>query len=88
MSDGGHHPAALHPTIHHSLTGTRADYISSAAITNSRLAVAVKVTIPRRRLVILDWKTSQVLFVGQFLIISPPELESSHRRPNTHVASP
>ena len=63
MSGGEHHPAALRPTIHYSLKRTTADDIPLTAITDSRLVVVVRAP-GGDFLLILDWKSSQVLFVG------------------------
>jgi hypothetical protein len=64
LSDGGHHPAAQCPTMYYSRGRTRIDDIYLGSVTSSRLTVIVEVP-DGNHLVIFDWKSAQVLFVGQ-----------------------
>ncbi|KAF9788530.1 hypothetical protein BJ322DRAFT_1106514 [Thelephora terrestris] len=62
LSDGEHHPAAQCPIIHysHKQTAMVADSFS-VSITSSRLAILASLQLGRY-LVVLDWKSAQVLF--------------------------
>ena len=78
LSDGGHHPDALHPTIQSS---RRSDtiYSISASITSSRLAVLTKEGYHGPKcLTVWDWKKAELLFVRRLFSCFDEQYLSIH----------